>query len=108
MAVSRLVDYERVSFASPLKVMPGDIRARGRRAQLLSIQRYVRHLETGDEIRLSFGAAVATALERAGLTFLLYADGFSKDGINSASRIKLAFAFSWHDKYPYPDTEAYP
>ena len=65
----------------------------------------------GDEISLSFNAGKVPPL-RAGWnrTFLLYADGFSKEmDINSASPDQVSpLPFHGMTKYPYADPETYP
>ena len=65
----------------------------------------------GDELALSFDAAAADPLpQRAARTFLLFADGYSKEmDINSASPDQvLPLPFHGMTGYPYPATEAYP
>ena len=89
MAVSRLATTTSESrFASPWKVMPGRYTRVGDvRELLLSADDMFVISKPGDEIRLSFDARKLPPL-RAGWTrtFLLYADGFSKEmDINSAS-----------------------
>jgi hypothetical protein len=65
----------------------------------------------GDEISLSFDTRQLPPA-RAGWTrtFLLYADGFSKEmDINSASPDQVSpLPFHGMTKYPYADPEAYP
>jgi hypothetical protein len=65
----------------------------------------------GDEISLSFDARRLPPI-RAGWTrtFLLYADGYSKEmDINSASPDQVSpLPFHGMTRYPYPDTERYP
>ncbi|HYE64091.1 MAG TPA: hypothetical protein VD966_00830, partial [Pyrinomonadaceae bacterium] len=64
-----------------------------------------------DEVSLSFDAALLPPLP-AGFTrtFLLYADGFSKEmDINSASPDQVApLPFHGMTRYPYAEPEAYP
>jgi hypothetical protein len=65
----------------------------------------------GDEISLSFDATKLPPLPRGWTrTFLLYADGFSKEmDINSASPDQvLPLPFHGMTKYPYGANEAYP
>jgi len=65
----------------------------------------------GDEISLSFEATAFSPLPAGWTrTFLLYADGFSKEmDINSASPDQLApMPFHRMSRYPYPLTEHYP
>jgi len=66
---------------------------------------------SGDEISLSFEAKALPPLPAGWKrTFLLYADGFSKEmDINSASPDRLApLPFHGMSRYPYPSTEHYP
>jgi len=65
----------------------------------------------GDEISLSFDATALPPLPKGWTrTFLLYADGFSKEmDINSASPDQvLPLPFHGMSKYPYPWSEHYP
>ena len=65
----------------------------------------------GDEISLSFDAARLPPLPEGWTrTFLLYADGFSKEmDINSASPQELApLPFHGMKRYPYAPPESYP
>jgi tetratricopeptide (TPR) repeat protein len=105
-------DYQRVSFASPWKVMTGHYTREGDVRELLlkSDDMFVIS-RPGDEISLSFDA---TALPRLAAgwtrTFLLYADGFSKEmDINSASPDQLMpLPFHGMSRYPYEWPEHYP
>jgi lipoprotein NlpI len=105
-------DYQQISFSSPWKVMPGRYTREGdvRELVLKSDDMFVIS-RPGDEISLSFDARKLPPV-RAGWTrtFLLYADGFSKEmDINSASPDQvLPLPFHGMTKYPYPDTEGYP
>jgi hypothetical protein len=105
-------DYEQISFTSPWKVMPGRYTREGDVRELLikSDDMFVIS-RPGDEISLSFDARKLPPV-RAGWirTFLLYADGFSKEmDINSASPDQVSpLPFHGMTKYPYADTEAYP
>jgi cytochrome c-type biogenesis protein CcmH/NrfG len=105
-------DYEQISFTSPWKVMPGRYTREGDVRQLLikSDDMFVIS-RPGDEISLSFDARKLPPV-RAGWTrtFLLYADGFSKEmDINSASPDQVSpLPFHSMTKYPYADPEAYP
>jgi Tfp pilus assembly protein PilF len=105
-------DYERVSYVSPWKVMPGHYTREGDvRQLLLSSDDMFVVSRPGDEISLAFDAAQLPPL-RAGWTrtFLLYADGFSKEmDINSASPDQLSpLPFHGMSGYPYAPPEAYP
>jgi hypothetical protein len=65
----------------------------------------------GDEISLSFDASALPALPAGwARTFLLYADGFSKEmDINSASPHEVApLPFHGMKRYPYAAPESYP
>jgi hypothetical protein len=103
-------DYQRVSFTSPWKVMTGRYTREGDVRQLLSNRDDMFAIcRPGDEISLSFDA---TAPLPAGWTrtFLLYADGFSKEmDINSASPDQLTpLPFHGMSRYPYKWPEHYP
>lgn len=103
-------DYEQISFTSPWKVMPGRYTREGDVRELLlkSDDMFVIS-RPGDEISLSFDARRLPPV-RAGWTrtFLLYADGFSKEmDINSASPDQVSpLPFHGMTKYPYADPEA--
>lgn len=105
-------DYEQISFTSPWKVMPGRYTREGEVRDLLlrSDDMFVIS-KPGDEISLSFDARRLPPV-RSGWrrTFLLFADGFSKEmDINSASPDQVSpLPFHGMTKYPYPDTEGYP
>jgi hypothetical protein len=105
-------DYEQVSFDSPWKVMSGRYTREGDVRELLldSDDMFVVS-RPGDEISLSFDAARLPTLPAGWTrTFLLYADGFSKEmDINSASPDQVSpFPFHGMTKYPYDAPEAYP
>jgi hypothetical protein len=105
-------DYSRVSFASPWKVMPGRYTREGDVRELLaqSDDMFV-IAKPGDEISLSFDATKLRPLPRGSKrTFLLYADGFSKEmDINSASPDAVApLPFHAMKSYPYSEKERYP
>jgi tetratricopeptide (TPR) repeat protein len=105
-------DYEQISFTSPWKVMPGRYTREGNVCELLlqSDDMFVIS-RPGDEISLSFDARKLPPI-RAGWTrtFLLYADGYSKEmDINSASPDQVwPLPFHGMTKYPYADPETYP
>ncbi|HEX8336893.1 MAG TPA: ASPIC/UnbV domain-containing protein, partial [Pyrinomonadaceae bacterium] len=105
-------DYARVSADSPWKTFPGrytregDVRGLLKRADDLFVVS-----RTGDEISLSFDAAQLPALPAGWTrTFLLYADGFSKEmNIHSSSPDQLApLPYHGMRAYPYaaPDAHA--
>jgi hypothetical protein len=105
-------DYSQISFASPWKVMPGRYTREGDvRELLLKTDDMFVISRPGDEISLSFDARKLRPL-RAGWTrtFLLYADGYSKEmDINSASPDQVSpLPFHGMTRYPYPATERYP
>ncbi len=105
-------DYRQVSFTSPWKVMTGRYTREGDVRELLlkSDDMFVVS-RPGDEISLSFDARALPPLPAGWTrTFLLYADGFSKEmDINSASPDQLApMPFHGMSRYPYPSTEHYP
>jgi tetratricopeptide (TPR) repeat protein len=105
-------DYRRVSFTSPWKVMTGRYTREGdvRELLLTSDDMFVVS-RPGDEINLSFAATALPPLPAGWTrTFLLYADGFSKEmDINSASPDQLApFPFHGMSRYPYSWPEHYP
>ena len=105
-------DYAQVSFTSPWKVMPGRYTREGDVRELLlkADDMFVVSLP-GDEISLSFDARKLPPL-RAGWTrtFLLYADGYSKEmDINSASPDQVSpLPFHGMSRYPYADPEKFP
>lgn len=105
-------DYEQVSFTSPWKVMTGRYTREGDVRELLlkSDDMFVVS-RPGDELILSFAADKLPLLPRGWTrTFLLYADGFSKEmDINSASPDQVGpFPFHKMSKYPYTWPERYP
>jgi tetratricopeptide (TPR) repeat protein len=105
-------DYRQVSFTSPWKVMTGRYTREGDVRELLlkSDDMFVVS-RPGDEISLSFNASALPPLPAGWTrTFLLYADGYSKEmDINSASPDQLApLPFHGMSRYPYPSTEHYP
>jgi hypothetical protein len=105
-------DYEQVSFTSPWKVMTGRYTREGDVRELLfkSDDMFVIS-RPGDEISLSFDAEKLPTLPHGWTrTFLLYADGFSKEmDINSASPDQVGpLPFHGMSKYPYTWPEAYP
>jgi tetratricopeptide (TPR) repeat protein len=105
-------NYERVSFASPWKVMTGHYTREGDIRELLKRSDDIFAIcRTGDEISLSFDAGLLEPLPKGWTrTFLLYADGFSKEmDINSASPDQI-FPLPFHGmiRYPYKWPEQYP
>jgi tetratricopeptide (TPR) repeat protein len=105
-------NYARVSSLSPWKLLPGRYTREGDVRELVTSvdDRYVIS-RPGDEIALSFDAGgVPTLPEGWTHTFLLYADGFSKEmDLNSASPDELEpLPFHGMSRYPYPPSEAPP
>jgi tetratricopeptide (TPR) repeat protein len=107
-----LYDYEKVSDTSPWKVFPGHYTRVGDVRELLqkSDDQFVIS-RTGDEISLSFDANLLPKLPTGWTrTFLLYADGFSKEmDINSGSPDQvMPLPYHGMKRYPYSATDAYP
>jgi Flp pilus assembly protein TadD len=105
-------DYMRVSFTAPWKVMTGRYTREGDVRELLikSDDMFVVS-RPGDEVLLSFTADALPPLPGAWKrTFLLYADGFSKEmDINSASPDEIGpLPFHGMSQYPYTWPERYP
>jgi hypothetical protein len=105
-------DYQRVSATSPWKVMTGRYTREGDVRELLSATDDIFVISRpGDELVLSFAANKLPPLPRGWKrTFLLYADGFSKEmDINSASPDQVGpLPFHGMSKYPYTWPERYP
>ena len=105
-------DYKQVSFTSPWKVMTGRYTREGDVRELLLVSDDMFVISRpGDEVVLSFPANKLPALPRNWTrTFLLYADGFSKEmDINSASPDQVGpLPFHGMSKYPYNWPEHYP
>ncbi|MDX6288221.1 MAG: hypothetical protein QOH42_20 [Blastocatellia bacterium] len=105
-------DFARVSFASPWKVMTGHYTREGDIRELLKTSDDMFAIcRTGDEISLSFAANRLRPLPQGWTrTFLLYADGFSKEmDINSASPDQiLPLPYHGMSRYPYQEPEQYP
>ncbi|MEN3335784.1 MAG: hypothetical protein V7641_5149 [Blastocatellia bacterium] len=105
-------DYARVSSQSPWKTMPGRYTREGDVRELLTKTDDLFVISRpGDEIVLSFDATRLTPLPAGWKrTYLLYADGFSKEmDINSASPDRVApLPFHGMTQYPYSAAESYP
>ncbi|HEY3102844.1 MAG TPA: FG-GAP-like repeat-containing protein [Pyrinomonadaceae bacterium] len=105
-------DYQTVSFNSPWKTMTGRYTREGDvRELLLHSDDMFTICRPGDEISLSFDATALPPLPKGWTrTFLLYADGFSKEmDINSASPDQtLPLPFHGMSRYPYRSPEQYP
>ena len=105
-------DYDRVTLGSPWKTMPGRYTRQGDVRELLTKADDMFVIaKPGDEIALSFDAAAAGPLPDGwSRTFLLLADGFSKEmDINSASPDAVGpLPFHAMKAYPYQPPEHYP
>jgi Tfp pilus assembly protein PilF len=103
-------DYTRVTTASPWKQMPGRYTREGDvRQLLLATDDQFIVSRPGDEIAVSFDATrVPEVPDGWTTTFLLYADGFSKEmDLNSASPDEVEpLPFHGMTRYPYPASEA--
>ena len=105
-------DYDRVTASSPWKTMAGRYTRTGDVRELLdsSDDRFVVSAP-GDEIALAFDGAALPPLPRGWTrTFLLYADGFSKEmNLRSASPDRVGpLPFHAMSGYPYAPDEHYP
>jgi Flp pilus assembly protein TadD len=107
-----LYDYARVTLASPWKTMPGRYTREGDvRPLLTKADDMFVIAKPGDEIAIAFDAAVAGPIPDGWTrTFLLLADGFSKEmDINSASPDGVEpLPFHAMTAYPYRPPEHYP
>jgi hypothetical protein len=105
-------EYENVSFSSPWKVMMGRYTRTGDVLELLTKSDDMFVISRpGDDISVSFDANKLPPLPAGWKrTFLLYADGFSKEmDINSASPDQTApLPFHGMSRYPYSWPEHYP
>ena len=105
-------DYARVSSASSWKVFTGRYTREGDVRELLQgVDDLFVISRPGDELSLSFEASALAPLARGWTrTFLLYADGYSKEmDINSASPDEVApLPFHRMKGYPYKWPETYP
>jgi len=105
-------DYARVSHVSPWKNFPGRYTREGDVRELLRTTDDLFVVSrAGDELSLSFDASSLPALPTGWTrTFLLYADGFTKEmNIHSASPDQLApLPFHGMKRYPYAPHEARP
>jgi tetratricopeptide (TPR) repeat protein len=107
-----LYDYTRVTPDSTWKVMPGRYTREGDvRELLLTTDDMFVVARPGDEVAISFKASALPPVTAGWTrTFLLYADGFSKEmDINSASPHEAdPLPFHAMTRYPYSGTEHYP
>jgi len=104
--------YDRVTPSSPWKVMSGRYTREGDVRELLTRTDDMFVIsKPGDEMSLSFDATKLRPIPKGWRrTFLLYADGFSKEmDINSASPDLVApLPFHAMKSYPYSEGESYP
>jgi tetratricopeptide (TPR) repeat protein len=105
-------DYERVSWLSPWKTMPGRYTREGDVLSLLAAadDTFVVS-KPGDEVKLSFDASALPPLEAGrARTFLLDSHGYSKEmDINSASPdVVLPLPYEGMKAYPYAEKDAPP
>ncbi|HZH90632.1 MAG TPA: FG-GAP-like repeat-containing protein [Pyrinomonadaceae bacterium] len=107
-----LYDYARVASTSPWKVFTGRYTREGDVRELVHAADDMFVVSRpGDELSLSFDATALAPLAPGWTrTFLLYADGYSKEmDINSASPYEVApLPFRRMKKYPYKWPESYP
>jgi len=105
-------DYKQVSYTSPWKVMTGRYTREGDVRELVTARDDMFVIsKPGDELTLSFDATRLPPLPAGWTrTFLLYANGFSKEmDINSASPDQVGpLPFHGMSKYPYTWPERYP
>jgi hypothetical protein len=105
-------EYENVSFSSPWKVMTGRYTRTGDVLELLTKSDDMFVISRpGDEISILFDANKLPPLPDGWKrTFLLHADGFSKEmDINSASPDQIGpLPFHGMSRYPYSWPEHYP
>jgi hypothetical protein len=106
------VDYQTVSSLSPWKTFAGAYTREGDVRTLLGATDDMFVIaKPGDEIALSFDATAAPPLRNGWRrTFLLYADGFSKEmNIRSATPDSLGpLPFHGMSRYPLAEGERYP
>jgi hypothetical protein len=107
-----LYDYARVASASPWKVFTGRYTREGDVRELVQTADDMFVISRpGDELSLAFDATALAPLAPGWTrTFLLYADGYSKEmDINSASPEQVApLPFRRMREYPYKWPEVYP
>ena len=107
-----IYDYAHVAGASPWKTMTGRYTREGDVRELLAKSDDMFVIATpGDEVALEFAAAGLPALPEGWTrTFLLFADGYSKEmDINSATPDHVEpLPFHRMTAYPYPSGEHYP
>jgi tetratricopeptide (TPR) repeat protein len=105
-------DYGRVSAHSPWKLMPGRYTREGDvRPLLVAVDDMFVVARPGDEIALSFDARALSPVPAGSTrTYLLYADGFSKEmNLHSSSPDSVGpLPFHGMTSYPYGPPESYP
>jgi hypothetical protein len=105
-------DYSRVSRISPWKVMTGRYTREGDVRELVARSDDMFVIAApGDELALQFDArALPPPAQGRTRTFLLFADGYSKEmDINSATPDHVGpLPFHGMTGYPYPESERYP
>ncbi|HEY0098092.1 MAG TPA: FG-GAP-like repeat-containing protein [Pyrinomonadaceae bacterium] len=105
-------DYTRVSLSSPWKVFTGRYTREGDVRELVqAVDDMFVISKPGDELSIAFDASALAPLPRGWTrTFLLYADGYSKEmDINSASPEEVApLPFHRMREYPYRWPETFP
>jgi len=105
-------DYDQVTPQSPWKTPSGRYTREGDvRSLVTSVDDRFVIARPGDEIALSFDAStIGRSSPGERRTFLLYADGFSKEmDVNSASPDEVEpLPFHAMTRYPYPASEHYP
>ena len=105
-------DYERVSRVSPWKAMVGSYTREGNVRDLLRrVDDIFAIARPGDQIALAFDAAALPALAPGqSRTFLLFADGFSKEMDISSASPHTVEPLPFHNmrSYPYAADERYP
>jgi hypothetical protein len=105
-------DYSRVSLSSPWKVFTGRYTREGDVRELVqAVDDMFVVSQPGDELSIAFNEGALAPLPRGWTrTFLLYADGYSKEmDINSASPEEVApLPFHRMREYPYRWPETFP
>ena len=105
-------DYSQVSSVSMWNPTPGDYTRYGQVGELMGAvdDRFV-IMGSGDEIRLLFNAADLPPVEKGfKRDFLLYANGWVKDGDLNTAFAQTVEPLPFHEMrgYPYADPESYP
>ena len=107
-----IYDYSRVTRSSPWKILTGQYTREGDVRELLASSDDMFVIAApGDEVALQFDAEALPPLPQGWTrTFLLFADGYSKEmDINSATPDHVEpLPFHRMSAYPYPPAERYP